>query len=444
MSPAQSGSSTAVGGRAGGNLRWGIAGLLGTGILINYFDRVNLSVAGTDLQHTLHLSSGELGILFSAFTWSYGLAQIPVGLLLDRIGVTWVVRIATLLWSAATFLTAAVSGLGLILVTRLLLGIAEAPGIVSSQKTTSYWFPRHERGLCTSAFDGAAKFSNVVGVPLMSLIVASLGWRAAFWFSGSLSLAFAIAYWLLYRNPRRLRETGRLSESEYRYITEGGAQDERSVPERQFAHFGRLLRNRKVWGLSLGFACYNYAFFMLLTWLPGYLEDQLHMSVLTGGLYAAVPWIVATLSDLLIGGLLVDRLIAAGRNPDRVRRSVLIGGMVVGLFVLGGATTHSPVLAVTFLSLGLGGLSASAPVGSSCVALIAPEGAVGAVGGILNFLSQLFVAAAPIVTGFLVDSTGSFAWGFVIAAVMVALGVACYLLVLGRIEQVPDSEVAVA
>jgi MFS family permease len=259
-----------------------------------------------------------------------------------------------------------------------------------------------------------------------------------------LSLAFAIAYWLLYRNPRRLRETGRLSESEYRYITEGGAQDERSVPERQFAHFGRLLRNRKVWGLSLGFACYNYAFFMLLTWLPGYLEDQLHMSVLTGGLYAAVPWIVATLSDLLIGGLLVDRLIAAGRNPDRVRRSVLIGGMVVGLFVLGGATTHSPVLAVTFLSLGLGGLSASAPVGSSCVALIAPEGAVGAVGGILNFLSQLFVAAAPIVTGFLVDSTGSFAWGFVIAAVMVTLGVACYLLVLGRIEQVPDSEVAVA
>lgn len=120
-----------------------------------------------------------------------------------------------------------------------------------------------------------------------------------------------------------------------------------------------------------------------------------------------------------------------------MRKSVLVGGMIVGLFVIGAAATNTPVLAVLFISLGLGGLSASAPVGSSCVALIAPEGRVGAVGGILNFLSQVLVAAAPIITGFIVDATGGFAWGFVIAAVTVLLGILCYVLVLGRIEQVP-------
>ncbi|HJP78407.1 MAG TPA: MFS transporter [Pseudonocardiaceae bacterium] len=425
-----------------GHLRWGIALLLGVGILVNYFDRVNMSVAGTGLRSTFGLSAGELGILLSSFTWSYGLTQIPIGLLLDRIGVKWIMRVTSILWGIATLLTAIVSGFGLIIVTRLLLGIAEAPAIVSSQKTTGYWFPRHERGLCTSAFDGAAKFSNVIGLPLMSLVVSGFGWRGAFIVSGAVSLLFAVAYWLIYRNPKEMRDAGKLKEAEYEYITEGGAQDETVVPRSSLRDFGYLLRSRKVWGLSLGFACYNYAFFMLLTWLPGYLETQLHMTVLKGGLYSAVPWIVATLADLLIGGLLVDRLIARGGDPERVRKSVLIGGMVVGLFIVGAAATSSPVWAVLFISLGLGGLSASAPVGSSCVALIAPEGRVGAVGGILNFLSQGFVAAAPIITGFIVDATGSFAWGFIIAAVTVALGIVCYVFVLGRIEQVPAMEAA--
>ncbi|HEY2699609.1 MAG TPA: MFS transporter [Pseudonocardiaceae bacterium] len=420
-----------------GHLRWGIALLLGVGILVNYFDRVNMSVAGTGLREAFGMSAGQLGILLSAFTWSYGITQIPIGLLLDKIGVKWIMRTTSILWGIATLLTAIVSGFGLIIVTRLLLGIAEAPAIVSSQKTTSYWFPRHERGLCTSAFDGAAKFSNVIGLPLMSIVVSVWGWRGAFVVSGLVSLVFAVFYWLIYRNPKEMRDAGKLKDAEYTYITEGGAQDETVVPQASFRGFGYLLRSRKVWGLSLGFACYNYAFFMLLTWLPGYLETQLHMTVLKGGLYSAVPWIVATLADLLIGGLLVDRLIARGRDPEHVRKWVLIGGMVVGLFIVGAAATSSPVWAVLFISLGLGGLSASAPVGSSCVALIAPEGQVGAVGGILNFLSQGFVAAAPIITGFIVDATGSFSWGFIIAALTVALGILCYVFVLGRIEQVP-------
>ena len=422
---------------AGGRVRWSIALLLGVGVLVNYFDRVNISVAGSGLQHDFGLSTTELGVVFSSFAWSYGLMQIPMGLLMDRVGVRWLMRVTTVLWSIATLLTAAVSGLGLVLLARILLGVAEAPALVGSQKVTGYWFPRHERGLCTSMFDGAAKFSNVIGVPLMSVLVATWGWRSAFLASGVVSVVFAVAFWLLYRNPRDANAHGRLSDEELAYLTEGGAQDETVVPPGQLANLGYLLRRRKVWGLSLGFACYGYAFYMLLTWLPGYLEGQLHMTVLKGGLYTAVPWLVATAADVLVGGWLVDRLIAQGRDANRVRKAVLVGGMVVGLCVLGAAGTRSPVAAVVWISLGLGGLSASAPVGSSIVALIAPEGSVGSVGGILNFTNQIFAAAAPIVTGVLVAATGSFAPGFVAAAIMVGIGVACYALLLGRIEQLP-------
>jgi sugar phosphate permease len=421
-----------------GAVRWWIAGVLGLGILINYFDRVNLSIAGLPLAHEFHLTPATLGIVFSAYLWSYSLLQIPVGMWLDRIGVTWVTRVATILWSAATFLTAIAGGLGLVLLARVLLGVAEAPAFPACQKATGYWFPRKERGLCTSTFDGAAKFSNVIGIPVVAFIVTQFGWQGAFWFTGILSALYAVVFWVFYRNPRVMYSKGRLSESEYRYITEGGAQNEDFVPQHQFSNLGYLLRNRKVWGLTLGFSAYGYSFYLLLTWLPGYLETQLHMTVLKSGFYTAVPWAVATFTDLVIGGWLVDYLIARGYEPNTVRKTLLVIGMLLGLCVIGAAFTNTANIAIIWISLGLGGLAFAAPIGSSIVALIAPEGSVGTVGGIVNFVNNLLGIAAPIVTGFIVSATGSFAFGFVVAAAVLVVGILCYIFLLGRIEQIPS------
>ncbi len=164
-----------------GNVRWGIAGLLGTGIVINYLDRVNISVATQPFEHEFHLSAGEMGIILSAYLWSYVLLQVPVGALLDRFGVKWLVRIGTFFWAVATYMTAIVSGLGLVLLSRILLGAAEAPIFPGAAKATGYWFPIKERGLATSAFDAAAKFSNVIGIPLVAAAVTIWGWRAGFY-----------------------------------------------------------------------------------------------------------------------------------------------------------------------------------------------------------------------------------------------------------------------
>ena len=204
-----------------GNVRWGIAGLLGTGILINYFDRINISVATKPFEQEFHLSAGVMGILLSAYLWSYVLLQIPVGVLLDRFGVKWLVRIGTFFWAVASYMTAIVSGLGLVFLSRLILGAAEAPIFPGAAKATGYWFPTKERGLATSAFDAAAKFSNVIGIPLVAVAVTLWGWRAGFYMTGTLSLLYCALFWIAYRDPSKSQ---RLAPEERTYIVEGGSQ----------------------------------------------------------------------------------------------------------------------------------------------------------------------------------------------------------------------------
>ena len=423
-----------------GHVRWGIAALLGIGIVINYFDRVNLSVATTPLIKEFHFSNTEIGLLLSSYLWSYTLLQIPVGALLDRVGIKWIMRIGTILWSIASFMTAIVSGLGLILLSRILLGIGEAPAFPGSSKATGYWFPLRERGRATTAFDAAAKLSSALGLPIVALAVASWGWRAGFWMTGILSLVYALAFWLLYRNPG---ESKRLSETERAYIVEGGSQPEGAVPTNTITNLGFLLRQKKVWGLTLGFTCYNYAFNLFLVWLPGYLQTQLHASVLKSGLYLIVPWLVAAVTDVLIGGFLVDRLISQGADPTKVRRTLFTIGMLLGVTAIGASFTTNVNIAITFLTISLAGLAFAAPIAWSIPSLIAPKGTVGTVGGIMNFLGNLAGIVAPIIAGIVADSIG-FGVNFLITGAILIAGIFCFLFLLGRIEQIeaPPSEIS--
>jgi ACS family D-galactonate transporter-like MFS transporter len=280
-------------------LRWRIGILLGVGVLINYFDRINLSVAAPQLQQGFGLSNHQMGWLFSSFFWPYALAQIPIGMVLDRFGVTRVSRVSTLLWSVASAASAVAGGLGGMLGSRILLGIAEAPSFPANAKATGYWFPRRERALATAIFDAAAKLSNVVGVPLVALAVAHLGWRWGFGITALLSLLYFLVFVTVYRDPSQHRS---LTPEEHEYIRSGGATTEGPAQGGEVAMLGYLLRNRKVWGLSIGFSAYGYSFYLLLTWLPSYLVQAMHMDILRSAGFAAIPWIFATIADLMVGG----------------------------------------------------------------------------------------------------------------------------------------------
>ena len=414
--------------------RWRIAVLLGIGVLVNFFDRVNLSVAITPLKGEFGLSTVAIGYLLSTYSWTYVLLQLPSGPVLDRFGVKPVIRISAFLWSVASFATGLARGFTGIVSARLLLGVAEAPTFPGNAKAVGIWFPRSERGLSTAIFDSSAKFASAIGIPLVAVVVHYWGWRMSFVVTSLLSLAYFALFWFVYRDST---EDPLLSVPEREHIADGRGQEEAAVDPRHAASLFFLVRQKKVWGLSLGMAAYNYNFYLFLTWLPGYLATALHLNVLQSGFYAAIPWLAATASDLLVGGWLVDHLIRSGRDATRVRQTVLVLGLTLGLAVAGATRTTSPRVAIFWISIALSGLAASAPVGWSIPGLIAPPGSVARVAGIMNFVANLPAILAPVITGYLVGNSQSFRRPFLVAAAVLVAGIFSYIFLLGKIETIP-------
>jgi ACS family D-galactonate transporter-like MFS transporter len=415
--------------------RWFIALLLGFGVLVNYFDRVNLSVSQDALHQSFGISTVTFGYLLSAYSWTYALMQLPSGLLLDRFGVRLVSRAGSILWSIASFSAALATGVGSFFAARLLLGIGEAPTFPANSKAVGYWFPQSERSLATAIFDSAAKFSSAIGVPIISILLFHFGWRWSFAATGVISLVYFVLFYVCYRNPSEDRG---LSAVERDFILEGGAQPEDQRKAAKGVPLAYLLEQPKVYGLCLGSAAYNYSFYLLLTWLPSYLSSAHHLDLLHSAFYTSVPWLFATVTDLLVGGWLVDALVQRGWNAVRVRQAVLIVGTSFGLGILGAAHAQSTLSALFWISLSIGGLSAAAPVGWSVPSLIAPRESVGTLGGILNFCNQLSAIAAPIVTGYMVAATHSYSGAFIAAAAFLLVGIGGYIFLLGRIEAIPE------
>jgi MFS family permease len=404
--------------------RWRIAWLLGLGVLVNYFDRVNLSVSHQALNHEFGISDVTFGYLLGAYNWTYALCQLPIGVLLDRLGVALVGRVSILIWSAASFAGSLSPGIRSLFGARFLLGVGEAPTFPANAKATGAWFPQHERSFATSFFDAAAKFASAVGVPLLGALLLQVGWRISFAATGVISLLYFALFFTVYREPE---EDPKLTPEEFNLIR--AEEGQVAHPEIRFTLFS-LLRRKKVIGLALGFGSYNYVFYLLLTWLPSYLSEALHIDLLHSFLYTGVPWLVATVTDMLIGGLLVDALVQRGWNASRVRMTVLVVGTAFGIGIVGAGWSHTPLQALAWISISIGGLSAAAPVGWSVPSLIAPKGSVGRVGGILNFSNQLSGVAAPIVTGYVVHATGSFTGAFAVAGAYLTVGVCAYVFLL--------------
>jgi len=415
--------------------RWRIAFLLALGVLVSFFDRINLSVSRDALHVSFGLSLIAFGYLSSAFSWTYAAAQMPVGVALDRWGVQRVGRVSTLLWSVASFAAALAPGLNWLFGARLLLGVGEASTFPANAKALGYWFTRQERSLATAITDAAAKLSSGVGVPFIGLLLLYFGWRWSFAATGVISFLYFVLFYLVYRNPSEDRA---LSAGELEFVLAGGAQREDQVKARSGSSLGYLLRQRKVYGLALGWAAYNYTFFLLLTWLPSYLSVSVHLDLFHSVFYSSVPWLFATVTDLLIGGWLVDTLIRRGCNANRVRHTVMVTGMVFGLAIFGAANAHNPRTALIWISLALGGLAAAAPVAWTVPSLISPRESVGTLASAVNFCGQLAAISAPIVTGYIVSGTRSFAAAFVTASIILLLGIVGYVVLLGRIEPIPE------
>src|ERR1700733_69542 len=221
---------------------WQIALLLGLGVLVNYFDRVNLSVSHESLIAAFGISNIAFGYLSSAYNWTYALCQLPVGVLLDKFGVRRVGRISTFVWSLASFCASVAPGIPSLFAARLLLGIGEAPTFPANAKAIGLWFPARKRGFATAIFDSAAKFSSVLGVPLLGIILLKVGWRWSFALTGAISLLYFLLFWRVYSDPD---EDESLSEVELRAITHIASNETRHEDFQDPESLAFLLRQRK-------------------------------------------------------------------------------------------------------------------------------------------------------------------------------------------------------
>jgi MFS family permease len=415
--------------------RWRIAVLLGLGVLINFFDRVNISVAYDALRTNWGITAVTFGYLASAYNWTYAILQIPIGVMLDRFGVRRIGRVATLLWSMASFASGLATGIYSFFAARLLLGIGEAPTFPANAKAVGYWFPERERSFATSINDAAAKFASAVGVPILGILVIRFGWRWSFIFTGFVSFLYFLLFWGVYRNPS---EDPRLSPAERSLMTEGNAQPESATARHAHgAPLLYLLRQPQVIGATIGFAAYNYVFYLVLIWLPSYLSMSLHVDLLHSAIDTSIPWLVATVTDLLIGGWMVDALVRRGARPWLVRQAVLVGGLAFGMGIYGARFAHTPAVAVAWMSICMAGLGAMAPVGWSIPSFIAPRESVGRVGGIMNFVTQIAAISAPVITGYFARAH-NFGGSFALAAVVLAIGIGGYVLGLGKLRVIPE------
>jgi MFS transporter, ACS family, D-galactonate transporter len=385
--------------------RWTIVGLLFVASLINYFDRATISFALPLISRELHLGPEAKGVLLSAFFWSYALMQIPMGILADRVNLRWL-----------GFAT----GLGMLIAFRMLLGIGEAIYLPGGSKIVSLLFAPAERGLPSGIFDAGTRTGLVIEGVLVPWMLTQYGWRASFSFVGFAALVWLLP-WFLFTTPLRGRPPRAIASA-------GGIR----LSFRQTVRV--LLTNRHLLGICLAFFCFDYYWYFLVNWLPDYLVTSRGLTLLTAGIYAALPYFVFGLSEP-IGGWIADRLIRAGWTETRARKGIVTAAFLTGLCLIPAARVSSAGVAVALI---IGGCLVGLATGNLLVILqsCAPPHEIGLWTGIYNFVGNVAGILSPLITGKLIASTGSYVPPFVLAAVLIALGPLALWLIVGELTAV--------
>lgn len=398
-------------------LRAAILVLLVLGGIVNFLDRSALSVANTTMRADLHLSATQIGALLSAFSLAYGLAQVPVGWLLDRAGPKLILSVGMFFWSLAQMATGLVSGFAALVATRIGLGIGEAPFLPGGFKVIHDWYDTRERGVPTGILNASTTLGQAFAPPLLTLLLLGWGWRSMFISIGLLGVIVALAWYPTYRNPDQLAKP----RAEMQGISLGAWRD--------------LFRHRTMWGMMLGFSGVNYTAWLYLAWLPGYLEAAHHLSLRRTGWLAAIPFLMGS-AGMLISGFVADALVWRRWDALKSRKLLIVAGMICSAACTF-AVTHvsSSDSAVATIGMALFFIHFA---GTSCWGLVqvaAPARLVGSAGALQNFCSFLFASVAPVLTGWFLDRTHSFRIALLICACVTFLGAMAYLwLVQGPIE----------
>jgi sugar phosphate permease len=370
--------------------------------VINYMDRATLAVANEYIRADLGLSLGQMGLLLSAFSWSYALCQLPVGALVDKVGPRWLLGIGLVVWSLAQAAGGLASTFGYFLIVRIALGIGEAPQFPAAARVVSNWFPLRSRGTPTGIYNSASPLGVALAPICLSPLIAATSWHWAFFVTGALGLVAAVVWVTLYRDPVHAQ----MSAAERAYLEADEAGE--AKPTTSFAAWCALFRHRVTWGMMLGFFGSVYLNWVYLTWLPGYLRTERHMDLAYAGIAASIPFLCG-FAGALLAGWASDRVTQHAASPISGRRNAVVVstlGMVV--FTIPAALVESNVLAVACISIVIFLANASSACAWSLATVAAPPSRIASLGAIQNFGGFLGGALAPILTGYIAQS-----WSFV-------------------------------
>ena len=398
--------------------KWTVVALLWGAIMIVHFIRVALGVVAPTLMRTYHIPPLTMGYVLSGWNWAYTGALIFAGPIVDRWGPWMVMGIGSGVWSLATLALPIGTSIAFLFAMRGLFGFGHSMLMPAQALAVSQWFGPKQRATALGFCFSGGMVGLAMGTTVAAVVLDRFGWAAVFYGFGGASLLFAVLWLALY--PDRQRSHG--------------------VRVRTESHSGvsllSLLRHRSTWGIAMGQFGYLYAYYFFLTWLPSYFMLERKMSVLKTGFVASLPFWMGVIGTIG-GGLLGDYLIRRGFSTTASRKGIIgVGMSLATAAVVWAAFATQTWLAVTLLTLCMGFMRTTTGSGNSLPIDLAPPGAVGSLTSIQNFAGNIGGLLAPIVTGYIVQSTGSLLMGLVVAGMMIMFAAFSYILIVGRLEPI--------
>ncbi|MBR0755471.1 MFS transporter [Bradyrhizobium jicamae] len=412
---------------------------------VNYADRATLSIAGPALSKELHLDPVAMGYVFSAFGWSYVIAQVPGGWLLDRFGSKWVYALSITIWSIFTvmqgwvgFLTGGAAIFALFAL-RFLVGLAEAPSFPANARIVAAWFPGNERGTASAFFNSGQYFATVIFAPLMGWIAHDYGWRNVFYVMGALGIIMGLVWIKTIYGPK---DHPGINEAEFDYIREGGALVDMDAPKEgktadagpKWDHIRQLLSNRMMLGVYIGQYCINTLTYFFLTWFPVYLVKERGLSILQAGFVATLPALCGFIGGVL-GGVISDDILRRTGSLTLARKIPIVGGMLLSMSIIACNYVDGQALVVGFMALAFFGKGIGA-LGWAVVSDTSPKEAGGVSGGLFNTFGNLSSISTPIIIGYILAATGSFNGALVFVGANALVAAIAYLFIVGEIKRV--------
>jgi MFS transporter, ACS family, D-galactonate transporter len=423
------------------NRRFRIMGLLFVTIVINYLDRSNISIAAPSLTAEFHLDPVQLGLVFSAFSWTYTTFQLPGGWLVDRVHPRVLYPAVIMLWSLATLSLGLANGLVALIALRMAVGFFEVPTFLINNRIATTWFGEKERATCIAVYTAAESVGLAFLTPILFWIKTAFGWPSIFLVTGALGLVWSFVFSRVYRDPA---DTKGVNAAEIRQIAESGgipdlsqrvADRRNTVTTSPWRDLRIVLGRRKLWGIYFGHFVWGTVGTFFYSWFPTYLVTYRHFTFIKAGFYVSLPFLAVFLG-VLCSGALSDLLVRKGFSLTFARKAPIIGGLICATSIVGANYTDSEPLIIVFLTFAFF-CNGVASIHWSLVSATAPERLIGLTSSVFNCMGGVAGILSPIVVGLLLRS-GDFRLPLVFIAVIEALGVCSYIFVVGKLERVRE------